>query len=317
MDDIELFSNLLGQLEYEKENILSDITCAILRKNEDIFNIFFDFMFPESGSKPISIIRECDMGKYGRNDFVIFTDSGERYFVESKINDQTLNLEKYLSNPCIPPDHLAYIIKTDECSFNDCHIHVDKCNNCFCSGSSCVKYKTWGDFAKELKMFNDRKDILLYLTYLNRISAIYHCPDIDKDSMGKMYIKLFDDFINRHPSDFVDKSFPTEWKEWRCYGNHYTCKNKILPKDQLSAYVKYSPEYGYMFIFGINQNIQAKLTLSDKVKFKFKIIKPIGEYFHDGWYCYYVPLEISDISKCNEILDTAFEEMCSFLNSYF
>ena len=33
MDDIELFSNLLGQLEYEKENILSDITCAILRKN--------------------------------------------------------------------------------------------------------------------------------------------------------------------------------------------------------------------------------------------------------------------------------------------
>ena len=41
MNEIELFSNLLGQLEYEKENILSDITCAILRKNEDIFNILF------------------------------------------------------------------------------------------------------------------------------------------------------------------------------------------------------------------------------------------------------------------------------------
>ena len=316
MDDIELFSNLLGQLEYEKENILSDITCAILRKNKDIFNIFFDFMFPGSGTKPISIIRECDMDKYGRNDFVIYTDNGDRYFVESKINDQTLNLGKYLSNPCVKTDHLAYIIKADECSFNDSHIYVDKCRQCFCLGSSCVNYRTWGDFAKKLTTFKNRKDILFYLTYINRISAIYHCPEIDKDNLGKMYINLFNDFINRHPNVFVDKSFPIEWKEWRCYGNHYANISNNLPKDQLCVYVKYSPEYGYMFIFGINQNVQAELTLSDKVKYKFNIIKPIGDYFHDGWYCYYVPLDDTDQSKNNSILDNAFIEICSFLNSY-
>ena len=298
---VDIFMSIMAGLKCEDENTLSDTIWAMCMADKDFLQLFFVFMFDKKGGeeKAQSIIREVSAGAYGRNDFVIITDEG-KYYVENKINDKNLNLEKYSNNEDIKNNNLAYIVNNVRLYKN-----VKKVNESYEINfiDRKILLKEWKNFANIIKVKYD------YIRcFIERITNKFSIEENERTHFEKIYDEFIKNRINKKT-----RGKDNTWKKFKAYGRGYLEKND---KNRLFFYIKHTPEFGYMFLFGIENKFQNKIN-SWNIPFIFKECNPLGYYFHDYYSVYYVDVRDEIKEKKDEIvikkLGKALEEMKKYV----
>lgn len=306
MDIWDKFMSIMAGLKCEDENTLSDTIWAMCMADKDFLQLFFAFMFDKKGGEENAqtIIREVSAGAYGRNDFIIITDKG-KYYVENKINDKNLNLDKYLKNNDIDDNNLAYIINHEEL-YRDFIKEGNKFEITVKGKKHEIPFRKWIDFAKKINKESDKYKYISY--YIDRITN-----NIIRAKEKGDYERIYNSFINSvNKVKFIRYCKDDTWDKYKAFGNNY-----IETKDhnKLWFYIKYTPEFGYMFIFGIDNKFQDQIYSQGKFC-NFKECNPLGYYFHDYYSVYYVDVRNEIKEKDDDVIEKlgkALEEMKKYV----
>lgn len=148
---------------YDKENDLSNVTCALCNSSMIFREKFIHFFFPELNIESISSIKRevCDTNNmHSRVDLYIeMSDDTIPYLIEVKIYDKNHHFGQYEKAYCIPKERLGYI------------------TNYYCKEGIEQGYdvKTWSDWfnclTKTLPTLHieDKRMCIGYLEYLKNV----------------------------------------------------------------------------------------------------------------------------------------------------
>lgn len=290
-----------GIVKKENENFLSDITYAKCICNEEFFNLFFQFCFPNENAKPHYLEREEDNKSNGRNDFQIYTDKGI-YIVENKINDKDISKYlKYLHTVNEKKSHIVYIFPKnyDKSSISELENNE-------------INYFYWEDFIDNVYVdypeFHDFCIMAAGIIGHLKLPIFYRPKYEDIKVKGEICDMFFNSKLkNKYSANLENKVIDPE--NFKFYGYYIWA----------SAWfgIAYCPNKGVYFCFTIGNGGDYKI----ENKTIYQYLKPLGRYYKDKYeyeYKYYEIKESSIITIDNykDILTNAFNEFCEMIILY-
>lgn len=284
----ERFDYALYSKELGKENLLSDLVCAMCQSDKRFLKAFFEFCYyvitDDADIVLYDVCREVNHEENGRSDFNIYTSMGT-YVVESKIWNTITNVQKYL--PIVDGDstRITYIVP-EKWSGNV--LELENYN---------IKVVRWEDFIEKIK--NDYNEELTFFTrkaelildmqekYMPSIDSVKEEVDIIEDFKNQFFSE--DEFIKKN-CNWIDNNNP--YFGYDCWGAVWFG-------------ISYNPLKGVFFCFTIGKNQQRRpVDINDLGPFQKSI--SLGKFKDES---YYFEVAVDDIKNMNtDTLDEAFRE---------
>lgn len=311
----------LAQSQSGKENLLSDAIWAMSQANKEFLQFFFHYAFPkEKNTEVIGVDREENMKKGCRLDFRFITSKAV-FYVESKINNRNLNINKYRDK-----DKISYFIINKVKELEDWNsflwsdfaseLQTRFTDDCIISLSYFI-YSVTGQIneTKEYKETNINPDLAnAFVNFVNEKGVVF-CNS-NKNAVLKYNSKDKMICANMSKKDnsifFIDKSSNNAFKKSNPPKGWYvstTFKNYENDKQSCGINLRFNLANGWQIYFYVYRQKLLE-NRQNKLCYDFQYLQFLGRYFNDGK-SIYVYFKVLNSAK----IENAFQEFKKYFEN--